>query len=159
MGFEGEQSHLSSLFAYLGGTREDYLVRIFQGQEGQQANYSPGNSLGDEETALTASREDTSLPGALASCQQCQLEALGSALASDRHKRWAEGGNRTGMLGVEAEHRNHRTRRTAGYGALEDTSPVARHSDTTPVIRHCLREAEKLVTDGVKDKFARCILG
>ena len=53
----------------------------------------------------------------------------------------------------EAEHRNRRTRRTVGYEALEDTSPVARHSDTTPVIRRRLQEAEKSITDGVKDKF------
>lgn len=90
---------------------------------------------------LIASREDTSSSGALASCRQCWPGEQGSAWASDQHKRWAEGGNRTGRLEVGVEHHNHKTRRTADCGVLGDTLPVAQRPDITPVIHRYLREA------------------
>ena len=51
------------------------------------------------------------------------------------------------MLEVAVGHHNHRTQRIVGYGALEDTSLVARRPGTVPVIRRYLRETEKSTTD------------
>lgn len=49
-----------------------------------------------------------------------------------------------------AEHHSHRTRRTVGCGAPEDTLFAAQCPDTTPVIRRYLQEAEKSIIDHAK---------